>query len=73
MSKEKELSLDSMSRGWSCLERFAERIRGFESHQVRVVATQTLREAANRDVFITTAKKYWVIRWRLSQGMRRPD
>ena len=57
MSKEKELSLDSMSRGWSCLERFAERIRGFESHQVRVVATQTLREAANRDVFITTAKK----------------
>ena len=57
MSKDKELSLDSMARGWSCLERFAERIRGFEPHQVRVIATQTLREASNRDVFISTARK----------------
>ena len=57
MSKDKALSLDSMARGWACLERFAERIRGFDSHQVRVVATQTLREASNRDVFISTAKR----------------
>ena len=57
MSKDKALSLDSMARGWACLERFAERIRGFESQQVRVVATQTLREASNREVFIATANR----------------
>ena len=41
-----------MVRGWECLARFAERIAGFQKSQVRVVATQTLREAKNREAFI---------------------
>ncbi len=51
--EERNLSDAAMRRGWDCLARFAERIRGFGAEQVRAVATQTLREARNRDSFIT--------------------
>jgi exopolyphosphatase / guanosine-5'-triphosphate,3'-diphosphate pyrophosphatase len=49
------LSDAAMQRGWDCLARFAERLSGFQHAQVRAVATQTLREAQNRDVFLTRA------------------
>ena len=52
LDEERNLSLDAMQRGWDCLARFAERLAGFERTHVRAVATQTLREAHNRDVFI---------------------
>jgi exopolyphosphatase/guanosine-5'-triphosphate,3'-diphosphate pyrophosphatase len=50
------LSDEAMERGWACLARFAERLRGFHRRQVRAVATQTLREARNRDVFVSRAQ-----------------
>jgi len=49
---ERNLSPETMTRGWDCLARFAERLAGFKPEQVRAVATQTLREAKNRDEFI---------------------
>jgi exopolyphosphatase / guanosine-5'-triphosphate,3'-diphosphate pyrophosphatase len=52
----KNLSLVAMERGWDCLARFAERLQGFRKHQVRAVATQTLREARNRDDFVRRAQ-----------------
>jgi exopolyphosphatase/guanosine-5'-triphosphate,3'-diphosphate pyrophosphatase len=57
LDAERNLTEDAMTRGWECLARFAERIAGFKSSQVRAVATQTLREARNRDVFLTKAKR----------------
>ncbi|MEO7129652.1 MAG: Ppx/GppA phosphatase family protein, partial [Rhodoferax sp.] len=42
-------------RGWDCLSRFGERLAGFKRGQVRAVATQTLREARNRDQFLARA------------------
>lgn len=42
----------ALQRGWDCLARFGERLAGFARHEVRAVATQTLREARNRDAFI---------------------
>jgi len=48
----RNLSQESMERGWECLARFAERISSFNKSQVRAVATQTLREAKNREIFI---------------------
>lgn len=56
LDSERNLSMAAMQRGWDCLARFAERISGFEPSQVRAVATQTLREARNRDVFLEKAK-----------------
>ena len=56
LDAERNLTEDAMARGWECLARFAERIAGFNPSQVRAVATQTLREARNRDVFLTKAK-----------------
>lgn len=47
-----ELSREAMERGWECLARFGERLRGFSSAHVRAVATQTLREACNAEEFI---------------------
>lgn len=52
LDKDHNLSLEAMQRGWDCLARFAERLAGFPRAQVRAVATQTLREARNRDVFL---------------------
>lgn len=43
-------------RGLSCLSRFSERLQGFGAQQVRAVATQTLREAGNRDAFLERAQ-----------------
>jgi len=54
---ERNLTLEAMERGWECLARFGERIAGFKPSQVRAVATQTLREARNRDVFLSKGKE----------------
>ncbi len=43
-------------RGLDCLGRFAQRLQGFDAPQVRAVATQTLREARNRDAFLIRAE-----------------
>ncbi len=46
------LTPEAMQRGWDCLARFAERLAGFAPGRVRAVATQTLREARNREDFL---------------------
>lgn len=51
------LSNEAMVRGWECLARFSERLSGFAPKHVRAVATQTLREAKNRDDFLVQAEK----------------
>jgi exopolyphosphatase/guanosine-5'-triphosphate,3'-diphosphate pyrophosphatase len=53
LDADRNLSPEALQRGWECLARFGERVKGFQPAQVRAVATQTLREARNRDVFIT--------------------
>lgn len=52
---ERNLTPEAMQRGWDCLARFGERLAGFDSAAVRAVATQTLREAHNRDEFLLPA------------------
>lgn len=56
LDSDKYLSQDAMERGWACLGRFGEKLHGFQKNQVRAVATQTLREAKNRDVFLRKAQ-----------------
>jgi exopolyphosphatase/guanosine-5'-triphosphate,3'-diphosphate pyrophosphatase len=48
----RNLTAQAMQRGWDCLARFGERLAGFSEAEVRAVATQTLREARNRDEFL---------------------
>lgn len=57
LDEERNLTAEAMERGWRCLERFAERLAGFHPRHVRAVATQTLREARNRDVFLARARE----------------
>jgi exopolyphosphatase/guanosine-5'-triphosphate,3'-diphosphate pyrophosphatase len=57
LDAERNLTEEAMERGWDCLARFGERIAGFRPSHVRAVATQTLREARNRDVFLAKAKR----------------
>lgn len=47
----------AMQRGLDCLARFSQRLAGIGAHQVRAVATQTLREAANRNAFLDRAQR----------------
>jgi exopolyphosphatase/guanosine-5'-triphosphate,3'-diphosphate pyrophosphatase len=56
LDADRNLTIEAMERGWECLARFGERIAGFKPSQVRAVATQTLREARNREVFLAKAK-----------------
>ena len=57
LDTDRRLSQDAMQRGWNCLARFGERLAGFQPGQVRAVATQTLREARNREEFLTVAQQ----------------
>ncbi|MBU2285869.1 MAG: Ppx/GppA family phosphatase, partial [Gammaproteobacteria bacterium] len=52
----RNLTPEAMQRGWDTLARFGERLAGFKGSQVRAVATQTLREARNRDEFLLRAR-----------------
>ncbi|MDP2263580.1 MAG: exopolyphosphatase [Hydrogenophaga sp.] len=56
LDENKNLSQAAMERGWECLARFAERLHGFKKQQVRAVATQTLRDANNREDFLKRAQ-----------------
>ena len=51
------LTEEAAARGLACLARFAQRLEGYVPSQVRAVATQTLREARNRDEFLARAEQ----------------
>ena len=51
------LTEEAVQRGLICLRRFAARLAGFAPGQVRAVATQTLREARNRNAFLLRAQE----------------
>jgi exopolyphosphatase/guanosine-5'-triphosphate,3'-diphosphate pyrophosphatase len=51
------LTEEAAQRGLACLRRFAARLAGFAPSQVRAVATQTLREARNRNAFLLRAQE----------------
>jgi exopolyphosphatase / guanosine-5'-triphosphate,3'-diphosphate pyrophosphatase len=57
LDADRNLTADAMQRGWDCLARFGERLAGFKRSQIRAVATQTLREARNREEFLARAHK----------------
>ena len=57
LDDQRNLSQEAMQRGWATLARFGERLAGFKGSQVRAVATQTLREARNRDLFLKKAEQ----------------
>ena len=56
LDAEGRLDETAAERGLACLARFAERLGGYAPTQVRAVATQTLREARNRDAFLVRAQ-----------------
>lgn len=51
------LGEEAVGRGLTCLRGFASRLAGFSPLAVRAVATQTLREAKNRDAFLQRAQE----------------
>ena len=52
LDDEYKLDEDSMTRGWRCLESFAERLQDIPPQNVRIVATATLRIATNAVAFL---------------------
>jgi exopolyphosphatase / guanosine-5'-triphosphate,3'-diphosphate pyrophosphatase len=51
------LTEQATQRGLDCLNRFSHRLQGYSNRQVRAVATQTLREAKNRNAFLARAEE----------------
>ncbi|MDH5857287.1 Ppx/GppA phosphatase family protein [Lampropedia aestuarii] len=57
LDADSNLSEEAMERGWQCLARFGERLRDFRPSQVSALATQTLREARNRQAFLNKGQQ----------------
>ncbi|MEZ3501124.1 guanosine-5'-triphosphate,3'-diphosphate diphosphatase [Pantoea sp. KPR_PJ] len=57
LDKNNHLSVEAMTRGWECLKLFSEQLQDIPSEQIRVVATATLRLAANAAEFLFTAQQ----------------
>ena len=57
LDKNNHLSVEAMTRGWKCLKLFSEQLQDIPSEQIRVVATATLRLAANASEFLFTAQQ----------------
>src|SRR6476661_4213906 len=56
LGKDKVLDDASQDRALACLQRFGERLRGFDRHAVRAVGTNTLRVAKNAAAFLKRAE-----------------
>jgi exopolyphosphatase/guanosine-5'-triphosphate,3'-diphosphate pyrophosphatase len=56
LDEESRLTEAAVQRGLDCLARFRERLAGIPPEQLRAVATQTLREATNRNEFLARAE-----------------
>ncbi|MEG1079946.1 MAG: exopolyphosphatase, partial [Pseudomonas sp.] len=52
INEERQLNEESMQRGLDCLKRFAQLINGLPDGAVRIVGTNALREARNREAFV---------------------
>lgn len=50
------LTEEAMQRGLNCLKGFGEQLVGIPAERIRAVATQTLREARNRNAFLARAQ-----------------
>jgi exopolyphosphatase/guanosine-5'-triphosphate,3'-diphosphate pyrophosphatase len=57
LNREKLLSREAFQRGLSVLDRYGERLRGFQPRAVRAVATNTLRVARNAKDFLAEAER----------------
>ncbi|SFB42988.1 exopolyphosphatase [Azotobacter beijerinckii] len=57
LDDQRQLSEEAMERGLDCLRRFAQQINGLPKGAVRIVATNALREALNRNEFIRRANE----------------
>jgi len=57
LDERQHLSEEAMQRGWECLSRFSERLQQIRKSHIRAVATQTLREARNREVFLARSRE----------------
>jgi exopolyphosphatase/guanosine-5'-triphosphate,3'-diphosphate pyrophosphatase len=56
LTRDKRMNEESQARSLECLQRFGERLRGFDRHAVRAVGTNTLRVAKNATAFLKQAK-----------------
>ncbi|MGG6194775.1 guanosine-5'-triphosphate,3'-diphosphate diphosphatase [Pantoea allii] len=57
LDKSNCLSAEAMARGWQCLRLFSEQLQDIPPDQIRVVATATLRIAANAQEFLDKAQQ----------------
>lgn len=57
LNKQNNLSQEAMQRGWQCLQLFSEHLQNMPCNQIQVVATATLRLAANAEEFLQIATK----------------
>lgn len=57
LDKDKRVTQEAMTRAIDCLRKFGERLRGFDPHAVRAVATNTFRVAKNSAELLSRAQE----------------
>lgn len=68
-SRTKGLSMNAMQRGLSCLTRFSEVIRNYDSPDVLAVATSAVRDAINGAQFVSQVRQEAGINLRVIDGV----
>ncbi|MFM2486030.1 guanosine-5'-triphosphate,3'-diphosphate diphosphatase [Celerinatantimonas yamalensis] len=68
LDENNRLDHGAMTRGWQCLSLFAEQLQDIAPENLIIVATATLRQAVNRDEFISKAEQILRHRIRVISG-----
>ncbi len=72
LDEDRNLTPDAMQRGWDCLARFAERLKGFPAERVRAVATRHCAKRATATPSCSAAAPCSATRSTSSPAPKRP-
>ena len=73
LEPERGLSAEAMQQGWDCLRDFGVRLRSLGVDRACAVATQTLREASNGQIFIDRGSELLGVPIQLISGEQEAD
>ena len=73
LEPERGLSAEAMQQGWDCLRGFGVRLRSLGVDRACAVATQTLREASNGQIFIDRGSELLGVPIQLISGEQEAD
>ena len=70
---EQRISEEAIERALACLNRFARRCKEFEVKEIKAIGTSAIRDAKNKEEFISSVQSQTGIRVEVVQGIREAE